>query len=103
MVMVYIVCRDREEARRISRSLLDRRLAACTNMFPIESMYWWKGEIVEDAEYVLIAKTREDLFSALSEHVKGIHSYEVPAIICLPVGRADAPYLAWLEGETAGS
>ena len=100
MVMVYIVCRDRDEARRIAQLLLERRLAACANLFPIESLYWWQGQIVEDNEHVLLAKTRPECFSALAAAVKSIHSYAVPAIILLPVADADDQYLAWLRGET---
>lgn len=100
MILVYIVCRDREEARRIARVLLERRLAACANMFPIESLYWWQGRIVEDNEHVLIAKTRPECYSSLAELVKSVHSYEVPAIIRLPVAEADTQYLAWISAES---
>ncbi len=100
MTMIYIVCRDREEARRVSRSLLEKRLAACTNMFPIESMYWWQGKLVEDTEFVVIAKTLEENFAAIVADVKAVHSYEVPAIIRLAVGAVESRYLAWLEAET---
>ena len=100
MIMVYIVCRDRDEGRRVSRVLLEQRLAACTNMFPIESMYWWQGQLVEDGEYVVIAKSVDENFEAIVAQVKSVHSYEVPAIIRLPVAGVEGHYLAWLEGET---
>ena len=100
MILVYTVCSDREEATRIARLLLERRLAACANMFPIESLYWWQGQIVEDNEHVLIAKTRPECYSLLAESIRSVHSYEVPAIIRLPVAEADTQYLAWLNGET---
>jgi periplasmic divalent cation tolerance protein len=69
-------------------------------MFPIESMYWWQGQIVEDEEVVLVAKTRRERFEAVREYIKEVHSYEVPAIICLPTAEVDERYLAWLQSET---
>lgn len=100
MILVYVVCRDRDEARRIARSLVENRLAAGTNIFPIESLYWWQGQIVEDNEVVLIVKTRAGLFEAIRDHVKGMHSYEVPAIICLPITNVNREYVSWVETET---
>jgi periplasmic divalent cation tolerance protein len=100
VILVYVVCRDREEARRIGRLLVERRLAACANLFPSESIYWWQGQIVEDNEFILIAKTRPECYSTIVQTIKSVHSYEVPAIIRLPVAEADTRYLAWLEAET---
>ncbi|MHB1133435.1 MAG: divalent-cation tolerance protein CutA [Chloroflexota bacterium] len=100
MILVWIVCRDREEARRIARLLLEKRLAAGANLFPIESFYWWQGQIVEGNEHVLLAKTRAECFETIKATVKSVHSYEVPAIMRLPVTKANASYLAWIEAET---
>lgn len=100
VILVYIICRDREEARRIARLLMERRLAACANLFPCESFYRWQGQIVEDNEHVLIAKTRPECYSTIVQTVKSVHSYKVPAIIRLPVAEADTQYLAWIEAET---
>jgi periplasmic divalent cation tolerance protein len=63
-------------------------------------MYWWQGKIVEDKEMVVIAKTTDDKYEAVRAKVREMHSYEVPAIIRLPVTDVDARYLAWLEAET---
>ncbi|MCL5109691.1 MAG: divalent-cation tolerance protein CutA [Chloroflexi bacterium] len=100
MILVYTVCPNREEARRIGRLLVERRLAACANLLPIESFYWWQGELVEDNEHVLLLKTRPECYSSLVATVKSMHSYQVPAIIRLPVAGADGAYLAWLQAET---
>ena len=98
MVLVYIVCKDLDEAKSIGRHLLEKHLAACVNMFPIESAYWWEGAIVEDREAVLIAKTVANRCDALERHVLALHSYSVPCILRLPVSGVEKGYLGWLVG-----
>ncbi|MCL5264821.1 MAG: divalent-cation tolerance protein CutA [Chloroflexi bacterium] len=99
MILIYVVCANLDEAREISRHLLEQRLAACTNCFPIESAYWWEGKIVEDDEVVLIAKTVPGNFEAVAEAVLKLHSYQVPCIISIPVDKVESRYLRWLRGE----
>lgn len=99
MKLVYIVCANREEARGIGRRLVEQRLAACVNWFPIESCYWWNGELTEDQEVVLLAKTVEANVPALQKAVAERHSYEVPAIFVLAVSEVAPTYLDWLTRE----
>ena len=96
MVLVYITCKDKEEARRISKHLLEKRLIACSNMFPISSMYWWKGKIEEGNEVVILAKTKEGRYNKIKEEVKKMHSYDVPAIVKIPT-EAEEGYQNWVE------
>lgn len=99
MVLAYIVCKDSLEAMGIGRHLLQRHLVACVNIFPIQSAYWWEGEIVEDNEAVLIAKTVDGKFDAVKREVLDLHSYSVPCILKLPVMAVEETYLTWLRGE----
>ncbi len=97
MILVYIVCANIEEAKRISRHLLEQRLAACTNVHPIASMYWWDGKIVEDNEVALLAKTVPMNFERIKAEVVQLHSYQIPAIFSIPVENVEEQYLRWLE------
>ena len=81
MVLAYIICKDNKEAERISMLLLKKRLIACANIFPVKSLYWWKGKILKHAESVLIAKSSRKKYKKLEREVKKIHSYEVPCIL----------------------
>lgn len=99
MILIYIVCANIDEARRISRYLLEHRLAACTNIHAIASSYWWEGEIVDDNEIAMIAKTTPDKFEEVRDAVLKLHSYQVPCIISIPVDRVEERYLQWLRGE----
>jgi periplasmic divalent cation tolerance protein len=100
---VYITTSSPEEARRIGRQLVEERLAACVNIIPgMTSFYWWQGKIEEGSETVLIAKTRAELVEPLTERVKALHSYTVPCIIALPIVGGNRGFLQWIADETAG-
>lgn len=99
MILIYITCKDKEEAKKISQHLLKKRLIACANMFPIRSSYWWKGEIEETKEFVIIAKTLEEKFLEILEEVKKIHSYEIPCILKIRVEEVNEEYLKWIKEE----
>lgn len=85
----------------IGREIVSQRLAACANILPeMETIYWWKGEIEEGREAVLIFKTESQLVDQLVEAVKRLHSYEVPCVIALPVEKGNPDYLRWITEET---
>jgi len=93
---------SREDAERIARSLVERRLAACVSVVPgLVSIYRWKGSVERDEERLLVIKTRVDAVEALREALVAMHPYEVPELVVLPVEAGHAPYLAWLD-ESVG-
>jgi len=98
MIIFYIVCKDSNEAKSISNSLLKKKLVACTNFFPMNSMYHWEGKIVNDNEFVLIAKTSENNKEIVEKEVLKMHSYSIPCIISFKVD-ANESYLNWLNKE----
>lgn len=99
MIFTYITCKDMKEAKKISKHLLQKKLIACTNIFPMESFYWWKGKINEDKEVVVIAKSLEEKFEEIKKEVKKVHSYDVPCILKIKVDEGNEEYLHWIEKE----
>ncbi len=100
--MVYMTAADEDEAGRIGRALVEERLAACVNVIPgMRSFYRWRGEVQDDREVVMIAKTREGLLDALVARVKELHSYDCPCVVALPIVAGNPDFLAWIEAETA--
>jgi periplasmic divalent cation tolerance protein len=101
---VYMTAKDREEALKIGRSLVEARLAACVNVLDgMTSLYRWDDEIQEDQETVLVAKTTETLVEALIERVRSLHSYDCPCIVTWPIHSGNAAYLQWIADETQQS
>jgi len=96
MSLIYIPCKNKAEAKTISKVLLKKKLIACSNMFPIESMYWWNNKIEEDNEIIILAKTNDKNFKKITEEVKKLHSYDIPAIIKLQT-ECNKEYDDWVE------
>jgi periplasmic divalent cation tolerance protein len=100
-VVAFITTASYEEARKIADALVAQRKAACVNIVPkVNSTFRWKGKIENAEESLLVVKTRARLFPEVVSVVKGIHSYEVPEIIALPIVEGNPDYLAWLKEET---
>jgi periplasmic divalent cation tolerance protein len=100
--LVMITVGDREEAREISRHLVEAGLAAGAQILPIESIYRWQGEIVEDQEWLILVKTRSDRFNAIETTARDLHSYEVPPVLMIEMDEATEPYLAWIDENVTG-
>jgi len=99
-LIAYITVPNRDEALRIGRALLEDRLAACINVLDgMQSVYWWQGALEETRECVLLAKSIEAHKEALIAKVRGLHSYEIPCIVFLPLEGGNPDYLAWIEKE----
>jgi len=99
-ILVLTTCASEEEARRIARALVERRLAACVNIVPgLRSVYRWRGALEEESECLLVIKSRRDLFDELRAGIESLHSYELPELIALPVVEGSEAYLNWLERE----
>lgn len=99
-ILVLTTCASEEEARRIARALVERRLAACVNVLSgLRSVYRWKGAVEEESECLLLIKSRRDLFEALRAAIEALHSYELPEVLALAVVEGAEAYLGWLERE----
>lgn len=101
VVMVYITAGDVEEAKKIARVVIRKRLAACANIIGgITSIYRWKGRVEEESEAILLLKTSKARVNALIDEVKELHSYEVPDITVIPFEGGLEEYLMWIKEET---
>jgi periplasmic divalent cation tolerance protein len=101
-IVILSACDSEEQAARVARHLVELRLAACVNIVPgARSVYRWKGAIEDAAEWLLVIKSRRDLFSSIRSEIAKMHSYEVPELLALPVVEGSEGYLAWMDRELA--
>lgn len=98
--LVYITAGDKAEAKLIGKALVESKLAACINIIdPMNSLYYWEGELQEDREVILIAKTTSDKVRAVTEKVKSIHSYDCPCVLSLPVSNGNEAFMQWIKSQ----
>jgi periplasmic divalent cation tolerance protein len=103
-VLLYVTAGDAEEAARIGRTLVEERLVACANIIgAVRSFYRWEGEIQDDQEAVLIAKTGAGRLEAATQRIKALHSYDVPCVVAVPLVGGNADFLSWIASETGAS
>ena len=87
-----------EDADRLARALVERRLAACVNVVPgVVSHYRWQGELQRDEERLLVIKTRAERIEALREALRELHPYELPELVAFEISDGSPEYLKWLD------
>lgn len=100
-IVVYCSCPNQEVASQLAETLVTRQLAACVNIIPgVQSVYQWQGKLQQDAEVLMMIKTRSDCFEALQALVIEQHPYELPEIIAVPLTQGLPAYLGWIDSST---
>ena len=103
IISVTITTSSRAEAETIARALVEEKFAACVNIIPgVRSIYRWEGKVEESDEFMLIAKSRAELFEPLRKLVTTLHSYDCPCIVASPVTAGHQPFLDWIVKEKKG-
>jgi periplasmic divalent cation tolerance protein len=95
--IVLVTCASITEARRIGRSAVEKRLAACANIVAgVDSIYRWKGKVERAREVLVVMKTSAGCLQELEREVKRMHSYEVPEFVVAPIVAGSREYLQWI-------
>jgi len=99
-ISVHMTIDSEDGAKRISMQLLNERLIVCAQIIgPIRSLYWWKGKVEGQEEWLCIFKSKGSLFNKMEARIKELHPYEVPEIIAVPIGNGNKEYLEWIGNE----
>jgi len=96
ILLIYLPCKDSKEATAISEICLSKKVIACANISPINSMYYWEGKVANDKEVVLILKTFKRLFNTIESIIKKNHSYNISAIIQIKA-KVNKSYHSWMK------
>ena len=98
MRLVLVTHPNKEHAERITRGVIDAKLAACVLVTDVKSFYNWEGKLNEDDEVVTILKTSTDKVEMLEKYIETNHDYDVPAIISFQTN-ANERYGNWLNNQ----
>ena len=97
---VLVTFPDKNCAKSIAEKVIENKLAACVNMFPIESIYRWDSNIQHECEIGGIFKIRSEDFKEFSEYVQSLHPYEIPCIVSCEISNGTDDYLNWIKQTT---
>lgn len=98
-IEIHTTAKDMTEARKIALGLVEKKIVACVNMYPVTSVYRWQGKIEEEGEIALSIKSVSDRFEDIRKTIRALHSYELPAITYREI-RGDTDYLTWISDST---
>lgn len=103
VILIYVTVPTVDGAERLGRALVEERLAACVNLIPgITSFYWWEGQVQREGEVLLLVKSQARLLERLVARVRELAGYDVPATSALPVVGGNPDYLRWVIEEARG-
>ena len=94
--LVEVTFPNKEVTVKISKRLLNEKLVACANYFPIESMFWWEGTISKEKEWMAIYKTAYSNLKKVERVIEEMHPYRVPVISCFKIERGNDKFIEWL-------
>ncbi len=99
--LLYVTAESREEALAIGRELVEERLVACANILDgMTSVYFWKEQVEQSEEAVLLLKTQQALVPRVIDRVQELHSYDCPCVLALPIQAGNPEFLQWITDET---
>ena len=100
--LVLTTAGSQEEAEKIARALVERRLAACVNVIPqMRSIYRWEGNVEEARECLLLIKTTAVAADRVRDAIRELHSYELPEVIVIGIESGSEKYLNWIGESVA--
>ncbi|HON31370.1 MAG TPA: divalent-cation tolerance protein CutA [Ottowia sp.] len=100
--LVVTTVGSREQAQQLARTIVHLQLAACAQIEAIESIYRWRGEVLEGSEFRVLFKTQPARYAQIEAAIRQHHPYELPAIHALATCAADPAYAAWVTENSAG-
>lgn len=96
IIAVFTSVGNYEEARLISSAMVDKKLAACSQISEIESFYHWNGSVQNEKEYRIMFKADAKNYNAIENLIKKMHSYDLPAIHGVLIDEISQPYQTWV-------
>jgi periplasmic divalent cation tolerance protein len=97
MIIILTTTQKKQDAEKLAKRLIEKKLAACINIVKIEkSIYRWKGKIVNDKEFLLVIKSTKERYEKVEHFLRANHPNELPEIIAIPVECAYKKYLNWI-------
>jgi len=100
--LVMTTCGGKPEAELIAARLVEKRLAACVQIFPIASVYRWEGAVQHANEWMLFCKIKSNDYVNVEAAIRAAHTYSNPEIVEVGIENGAQAYLDWIASATRG-
>ena len=97
MIFIYTTCANPEEAKLLGKMIIDKKIGACVDYWPINSMYNWEGDLKEVSQTMLMITTLESKIEDVNDLISKHHSYSIPLIAGLDIRRVNRAYKEWIS------
>ncbi len=101
--IVTTTTNSQESAEIIITAVMEKKLAACVQVFPVVSHYVWKDKLQSDNEVLLQMKIKTADYDALAQAIRDVHPYDTPEIMRVEIAQGDPAYLKWIEAATSAA
>lgn len=98
--LITTACNKKEIVDLIIKTLLEKRLVSCCQVFDMNSSYWWEEKIVHEPEYFIQMKTKKELFNEVKEEILKLHDYDICEIASYDIEDGSERFLSWIDYET---
>jgi periplasmic divalent cation tolerance protein len=98
--LVMTTCGDKANAELIATRLVEERLSACVQVFPIESVYRWEGTMQHANEWMLFSKIKSNDYADVEAAIRAAHTYSNPEIVEVGIENGAQAYLDWIAAAT---
>src|SRR3989339_2286868 len=100
MILIHVICKNKQEAKKIANFLLKLKLIAGADFYQVESVYRWNNKIVNDKKIAMFLKTKKENYKKIETVFKKLSSNEVPCIFEIVLNKANRQYKDWVKQET---
>jgi periplasmic divalent cation tolerance protein len=97
LLVVVTTVGTEQQALDIAHDLVGKHLAACVNIVPrIRSVFFFKGKVNDDTEWMLLVKTAPGNFGVVKDAIRRLNVYELPEILGFSTAHADTLFAKWV-------
>jgi periplasmic divalent cation tolerance protein len=96
LIAIITTLGNLDDARHLAKTLIERKLAACAHLNPIESYYYWDGALQHDSEVRVLFKCLKSSYTRVEAAIRELHPYELPAICAFDITQVNEAYGNWV-------
>ena len=96
MVFIYTNCASEGEAKLLGKMIIDQKMGACVDYWPIHSIFNNERGFKELPQTMVMITTIESKIEEVNDFMSHHHSYSIPLVAGLDIHRINRAYKEWM-------